>query len=254
MIATIDHNGKTIRVDLNKPLDISIPFSPDGPRAWYVDKMKISPVVNQHFTGSVRLGGAVNFRNISFNPHGHGTHTESFGHISPKVESVNDCVKDFFFMAKLITITPEKNDSNDGWIKTGDLIITKEQIAFALGNDQPEALVIRTMPNELSKRNKNYSDTNFAYFAPDALRHLAEKKMQHLLVDLPSVDRESDGGKLLAHHAFWNYPQNPRTECSITEFVFVPDEIPDGNYLLNLQFAPFENDASPSRPVLFGIL
>jgi hypothetical protein len=35
--------------------------------------------------------------------------------------------------------------------------------------------------------------------------------------------------------------------------IYVPDEISDGEYLLNLQIAPFVSDASPSRPVLFKI-
>jgi hypothetical protein len=35
--------------------------------------------------------------------------------------------------------------------------------------------------------------------------------------------------------------------------IFVPDEVKDGTYLLNLQIASFENDASPSKPVLYAI-
>ena len=78
--------------------------------------------------------------------------------------------------------------------------------------------------------------------------------MKHLLIDLPSVDREYDEGKLLAHKAFWNYPDNPRHDCTITEMIYVPNSIEDGSYLLNLQMASFENDASPSKPVLYEIL
>jgi hypothetical protein len=77
--------------------------------------------------------------------------------------------------------------------------------------------------------------------------------VQHLLIDLPSVDRESDGGALAFHHAFWNVPQNPDFNRTITELIFVDSAIEDGNYILELQVAPFENDASPSRPVLYKI-
>jgi hypothetical protein len=76
---------------------------------------------------------------------------------------------------------------------------------------------------------------------------------------LPSVDREEDQGKLLAHKAFWNVKNtqelNPdaRLSCTITELIFVPDAIQDGTYLLNLQIASFENDASPSKPVLYAL-
>ena len=32
--------------------------------------------------------------------------------------------------------------------------------------------------------------------------------------------------------------------------IYVPNEIEDGEYLLNLQIAPFESDCAPSRPLL----
>ena len=44
-----------------------------------------------------------------------------------------------------------------------------------------------------------------------------------------------------------------RLDCTITELIYVPDDIPDGLYLLNLQIASFEIDVSPSKPVLYQI-
>jgi hypothetical protein len=35
--------------------------------------------------------------------------------------------------------------------------------------------------------------------------------------------------------------------------IFVNNEVKDGSYILNLQMASFENDASPSKPVLYQI-
>ena len=40
---------------------------------------------------------------------------------------------------------------------------------------------------------------------------------------------------------------------TITELIYVPEEVTDRQYLLNLQIAPFENDASPSKPILYAI-
>ena len=37
------------------------------------------------------------------------------------------------------------------------------------------------------------------------------------------------------------------------DYIYVRNEIEDGEYILNLQFASFENDASPSKPVLYKI-
>jgi hypothetical protein len=87
----------------------------------------------------------------------------------------------------------------------------------------------------------------------EAIAFLVANDVDHLLVDLPSVDKERDGGELRAHKAFWNLNGDLRKEATITEFVFVPNDVADGTYLLNLQVAPFVNDASPSRPVLFKI-
>ena len=75
-----------------------------------------------------------------------------------------------------------------------------------------------------------------------------------MLIDLPSIDKEKDDGALLAHKAFWNYPKNLRLDATITEFIYVPDAVEDGHYLLNLQTASFVNDATPSRPILYKII
>ena len=95
--------------------------------------------------------------------------------------------------------------------------------------------------------------------AEDAAIFIREMGIQHLLIDLPSVDREEDEGKLLAHKAFWNVKdvynlnEDARLNCTITEMIFVDNTIPDGSYILNLQIASFENDASPSKPILYKI-
>lgn len=247
MLATIQHKGFTYKTDLSRSIDISIPMNADGPRAWYVDPMRIEPVRTEQWTGSVAEGGSVNFRNIFFNPHGHGTHTECLGHITPEIHSVNQQVKNYFFIAALITILPEA-------LENGDYVITRSQIETALHGRRPEAVIIRTITNTAAKLHMNWSNSNPPYLLEGAGTYLAQIGVKHLLIDLPSVDRESDEGKLLCHHAFWQVPENPRMDATITEFIFVPNEIFDGDYLLNLQFAPFENDASPSRPVLFRII
>ncbi len=251
MRATIEHKGETISFDLHAPIDLSIAVSANGPRAWYVDPVRISPVINQHFTGSVKLGGSVNFNDVVFNPHGHGTHTESVGHISRDFISVNAVLKNYFFLAEIISVKPTAPVAEKDWSKKEDRIITQSQLAELVKSKSPEALIIRTLPNSIVKKSQNYSDTNFCYIEAIALSWLAEIGVEHLLVDLPSVDREKDGGLLLAHHAFWRDESPDRMHCTITEFIFVPDEVEDGIYLMNLQVAPFENDASPSRVVVF---
>ena len=74
-----------------------------------------------------------------------------------------------------------------------------------------------------------------------------------MLCDIPSVDREDDGGKLLAHKAFFGVPESPRWDATITELIYVDNSIEDGLYMLDIQIASFQSDASPSRPLLYRL-
>ena len=249
MIAEIQHNSKKYQIDLSKPLDISIPIdiSKESINAWYLEDPKILPVKSGDWVGSVAKGADVNFNNISFNPHAHITHTECVGHITKEVYSVNKNLKRFFFLAEVVTVTPKE-------LENGDFVITKEQLERTLKGRDREAVVIRTLPNSIKKATARYSNTNPPYLLEEAAVFLKESNVEHLLIDLPSVDKEQDEGKLLAHNAFWNTKGRLRMQATITEFTFVPDEIKDGTYFLNLMIAPFENDASPSKPILYKIV
>lgn len=247
MIANIFHKGREYQVDFFKPIDISIPLTNtnDCVSAWYVEPMKLEPVVAGDWVGDVNKGGSVNFRNITFNPHGNGTHTECVGHISKENYSINKTLQRFMFIAELITVLPQQLDN-------GDYVITRKQLMDALkDSENTEALILRTLSNGLNKLHMQYSNTNPPYIQKEAIEYLNELGVEHILIDLPSVDKEVDGGKLEAHHAFWNYPENTQLHKSITELIYVPNEIFDGTYLLNFQIAPFENDASPSKPVIY---
>ena len=255
MIASLTINGVSIRTDFSKPIDISIPVKKgkETVHAFYIPDVQIEPLEVGSFVGSVERGGSCNVNNIVFNPHGNGTHTECAGHISREFISLNENLRSFFFLGRIVSIEPESDH--------GDKVITASQLKNACTSGEAlyeltacEALIIRTLPNGTEKKMRDYSGTNPAYLHHEAAAWLCNNGIRHLLLDLPSVDKEDDGGMLLAHHAFWNYPSNTRLDSTITEFVFVPDEIPDGFYLLNLMVAGFENDASPSKPVLYRLL
>ncbi len=247
MIATIQYNSNKYQIDLSKPIDISIPLkaSKQNVNAWYLEGPKIEHVKVEKWIASVKEGASVNFNNIEFNPHAHGTHTECVGHITEEFLSINKSLKQFFFLAEVITVAPEKLNN--------DFVISKKQLQFALGNRKRDAVVIRTIPNTTEKLSKQYSNTNPPFLLEEAAKYLREKDVKHLLIDLPSVDKEKDDGKLLAHKAFWNTSGKTRFDATITEFIFVPNAVKDGTYFLNLQIAPFENDATPSKPILYRI-
>jgi arylformamidase len=247
-------------IDLSQPLPIALPFSTDSDAAsaWYCPPTDIQPVQLGDWVGSVAKGASVNFRNIRFNPHGNGTHTECVGHISEQVHSVVDALQSYNFLTYLVSIAPQI-------LPNGDAVITAEQLQNVVEKVRQQsifshqkspilALILRTLPNGEGKKKMQYTETNPPYLTDDAMRYLVEVlDIQHFLIDLPSVDREQDGGKLSAHHIFWQYPQATRQHCTITEFVFVPDPIADDIYFLQLQIAPFHNDATPSLPVLYRL-
>ena len=243
----------TLYFDTSKGLDISMPLNPEkGALAWYCEPIKIWPVKGGGFIGKVSEGGSTNFNNIQLNPHGNGTHTENVGHISTEFYSINDSLTEFHFKTNLISVEPKKF-LNDIW-QEEDLIIDEELLRRALENTKNhEALVIRTTPNLSSKQTQNYSHTNPPYITEKAIAYLNNLDVKHLLIDLPSVDRENDHGELKAHKMFWNYPAHPILDKTITELVFVNDSIKDGEYILNIQIISLENDASPSKPILYKI-
>ncbi len=244
----LTYRDQRYRADLSQPIDIAIPLREglETVNCFYAPPMETSPVVAGDFIGSTAQGGVVNFLNVKINPHGNGTHTECVGHIAKEPYTINQSLKNFHFFAKILSIYPQKTVS-------GDRIILQNQLSEALDGDVPEAVIIRTMPNDELKLRTNYSGSNPPYIHHEAIEFLVEQGVQHLLVDLPSVDREEDGGKLLAHRAFWRYPDNVRKNCTISELIYVPNFVKDGVYLLNLQIASFEIDVSPSKPVLYKL-
>ena len=211
----IQIGGIRAEVDLDRYWDLSIPVAREGVSAWNRGRAEIRPYQTGNFTGSIRAGAAVNFNDIAFNPHAHGTHTESLGHITEEGVSLLSDPPPPWMLARLVSV--------------------------------------RTYPNPTHKTQRDWSGSHPPYLHPDTLAKLAKQGILHVLVDLPSVDPEEDGGALRAHKAFWGLPDSPRQTATITEMIYVPDAVPDGLYLLNLQFGAFENDACPSRPLIFPI-
>jgi kynurenine formamidase len=214
-----------------------------GPIAFGMPPSSMAPVRAGGFVGSVNEGGACNCETLTIIPHCHGTHTECIGHVLPRTEIgpfISSIEFPLLIPALLLSITPETFGE--------DQIIGKdafEDIELPKGG----ALIVRTLPNSDAKKVKQWS--NPAYFTPEALEFLNTSGVQHLLVDLPSVDREDDGGALAAHKAWWGLPDNPRLSATITELIFITDDIADGTYWVNISPSPLASDAAPSLIKLF---
>ncbi len=244
MIIKTFFNYEEYSIDLSNAIDLSISINPGkGVNAFYIPQAKFEPIRVGSFVGSVEEGGSANCENLFINAHGNGTHTECVGHISKQRISINSCLKKFHFFADLITVQPTAMDE--------DFIVMADVLGHHKRISETEALILRTLPNSENKLQENYSGKNPCYLHPDLCKRIREMGYKHLLIDLPSVDREEDGGNLFAHKNFWNYPDEPQLDMTITELIYVPDEIEDGNYFLQISIASLETDASPSKPLLY---
>lgn len=267
----LEINGNIYQIDEKKPLSIAIPLDFYGtqPNAYNVERASSKPCEAGEIVGDTRKGGSVNFEQVRFIPHCNGTHTECVGHITHERISVNDCLQDAFSTAILISVNPESaNQTNENYsveLKDDDLLITKKSIEAAISklNSQitnPQSLIVRTLPNDAGKLSRTYLNEIPPFFSTEAMIFLREIGIKHLLCDLPSIDRIFDEGKLSNHRIFWNVAEGSFdlnaesfVQNTITELIYAANEIADGNYLLNLQIAPFQADAAPSRPILFSL-
>jgi arylformamidase len=250
MARHIEIDGKKYAVD--HPIDISIPLMFGGaqPSAFGVDAATSVACEYGSLVGDTRRGGSCNFERVTFIPHCNGTHTECVGHLTDERISVRSCLKEVLITALLVSVEPTPIGT--------DTIITRPALEAVIGERAAAALIIRTLPNSDAKLAARYDTDNIpAYFAPEAMDLIVEYGFRHLLVDLPSIDRLLDDGKLVNHRIFWNVEEgsreindSTRVRSTITEMIYVPDVVGDGEYLLDLQLAPFESDAAPSRPVL----
>lgn len=269
MKITLARNGAVREFDATNPIDISIPLRFNGtqPNAYGVEQATSEPCEYGTLVGDTRRGGSCNFERYTLIPHCNGTHTECIGHITNERISVRACLQDAFLAASVISVQPSASSQTEEqycvMMSQDDMLITRSALSAEMNANPtgPDALIVRTLPNEDGKLIQSYQGTNVPpYFTTEAMEFIVESGFRHLLVDLPSIDRLYDEGRLSNHRIFWNVEQgsfekgrSSRMASTITELIYVPNEVEDGEYLLNLQIAPFEADCSPSRPLLFGI-
>jgi arylformamidase len=236
-----------------RSVDLSITLDPHGPQpnAYSAPPATAEPYSGDQFTLDTRRGGSCNCEVIRFVPHCNGTHTESVGHITTERFPLSRVPLPLFVSASVISVAPEGREIRTEAIERATAGVSREQL---------EALVVRTLPNDPSKRTRCWEDALAPYFTVEAMHTIRAKGVQHLLVDLPSLDPLYDGGRLASHRVFWDVPpgsQELPNEAArartVTEMIFVPDDVPDGPYFLTIQTPPLVSDAVPSRPILFFV-
>lgn len=264
----VEIGGKRWSADFAYAHDVSIALDFNGaqPNFFGVVHGTAAAVRMGSFVGDVRRGGSCNCFTHTLTPHCNGTHTECVGHVTRDPVSIRDIAVEHLLPALLVTVAPESIDtSNCGEpiSQPHDRVITRTSLQIAAAGNARDchALVVRTLPNERDKISRQYSfEPAPPYFSVAAMQWIVEQGIRHLVVDLPSVDRAQDEGRLAAHRIFWGLAAGAqqataalRGQCTITELAYIDDSIADGTYLLNLQVPPFAADAAPSRPILYPL-
>lgn len=273
MQLTFEHRGKQYRFDTREAVSLAIKMDFDGPQPNHfgTDKASRSVLKLGEFTGDTAQGGSCNVDTLSMIPHCNGTHTETVSHIVNQDIWIGHAAMDPFCMAMLVTVRPESSatttDSYRPKLEPTDTIISAESLRQAMqvvgdvDKIKPSALIVRTLPNQVDKCSRAYvQDDQPPFFSVEAMAEINRINVRHLLVDFPSVDRMYDEGLLTNHHLYWNVPEKTHElsgeswqDKTITEMVYVDDDVRDGIVALNLQLPAFCSDAAPSRPVIFPL-
>lgn len=270
-VGLIDFGHGAVRIDLSRPISLAIAldFSDQQPRHFGAPQATSRPFAVPGFSGSVEHGASCNCQTLTLIPHCNGTHTECVGHLTREPLDAHRVAPLGFIPAVLVTIEPVEastsGESTDPTPHPDDQLITRHALekswrSATAAAFKPRALIIRTLPNPLSKQHQNYSDSTPPYLSREAAKLLIERGIEHLVVDLPSIDRSHDEGRLTAHRIFFGLPpgsttlaQATRPRATVTELAYIPDAAPDGPYLLELQVPALGGDAVPSRPLLYRL-
>lgn len=268
-IATVKLRDRQVQVDLAAPFDLAIPLHFNGkqPVFFGAPAARREPLTSGDWIGDTHHGGSCNAETLTLTPHCNGTHTECVGHLVNQPIAVTDAVPATLAPAWLATIEGEPAETcadelpND--LPAGQTVISRARLGEALV-EVPDvflhAVIVRTLPNTIDRQHRNYGDGKpIMFMTTAATQWLVDHDCEHLLLDVPSLDYGADPD-LAAHRVFFGLPSGSRDvsdaqrpQCTITEMIFVDNDIEDGACLLDLQVPAFQADAAPSRPLIYRI-
>jgi len=244
-------------VDLSQPLDLGRPVgfanAPEpAPQPFGAPAPSSTPLRVGDFLGDVARGGSCNCQTLSLTPHTSGTHTEGVGHLTREPLDAWRLLPVGLVPCALVQLWP--TDLGQG----GRQAIT----ATALEAAWPRELAFTPVAAVIGSHRDVAPPDRLAppFLTPDALRWLVLRGIEHVVVDLPSLDPRDDGGALEAHRVFFGLPARSsvlrearRPRATVTELAHISSGLRAGSYLLSLQAAAIDGDAVPSRPLLYAL-
>jgi kynurenine formamidase len=273
MIAELNFGGQKVRAALDRgvSLAIAVEFGGLGPRHFGAPGPVSAPYVAGPFVGAVASGGSVNCSTMTLIPHCQMTHTESVAHLTREAGDAWRVVPRGLLPAVVVSVIPEpaseSSESTDPQPWATDTLITRRRLRAAwpmtrpaTNHVDPVAAIVRTLPNDAGKRSRDYTDLVPPFLTREAVEWLVEKRIEHLVLDVPSVDRTHDDGHLVGHRIFFGLPPGSRargdaarSRATVTELAFIPDEVLDGPCVLSLAVPAIGGDAVPCQPIVYPL-
>lgn len=236
-------------------LALWLDFSAAQPRHFGAPPAHSEPFRAGSFEGEVARGASCNCRSVTLIPHCNGTHTESASHLTVEQRPLQELLPYAPMPALLLTVPPaDAGGSGEDSLpapRTGDRLITRAALLAAWSRHaatRPRALLLRT--------GTDWRDTAPPFLSRQFAAELVIRGVEHLLLDLPSVDRLQDEGQLTAHRIFFGLPAGStrladaaRPAATITELAAFPAGLADGPCAVQIQIPAWSGDAVPSRPL-----
>ncbi|MDH5404684.1 MAG: cyclase family protein [Candidatus Heimdallarchaeota archaeon] len=218
--------------------------TPKSSGAFYLPPFQISTFeVKNIFVGDILRGGSCNVTIHNYSPH-NLTHLETSLHIVDNGIPVSAIPnKHLNGILYLIDLT-KTYDQDDECIKWDDI---SEQIT----NLHPSVtfIALKTYSSTLDQFH-DFSGEDPLFldpFAAKMIHDLKNNKINGLILDLPSIDKETDGGKLLAHRNFLGLPREG-IKSTVEEFRFIVElayfeNLQQGYYYLNITPPKIDDNA-----------
>lgn len=242
------------------PLALTLDFAAEHPRHFGAPPATSEAFRVGSFEGEVARGASCNCRRVVLIPHCNGTHTESASHLTIEQRNLQELLPAAPMSALLLTVhaTQARATGEDSLPQpqAGDRLIARAALLAAWAAHEParpRVLLLRT--------GTDWRDAAPPFLSRQLAEELVARGIEHLVTDLPSVDRLADEGRLTAHRVFFGLPagstllaEAARGDSTITELASFPAVLRDGPCAVQIQIPAWSGDAVPSRPLYLPLV
>ena len=246
-----------------------------GSGAFHLPKLSTSPFeVSGVFIGDVEQGGSCNVDILHLSPH-KLTHLQTETHIISEGTNISDLglIEGFALVVDLsgwMGLEKDETLDSNGRKSTNSISVAQLQYAVdeAIGQVlSPEQrfnlLAIKTRLS-LDREDTDYTGRDPLHLEPEVAQFIHDyheivgnpgRQIQTLILDLPSIDREDDGGLLLAHRNYFGIKdgKSQGEKRSLVEFAYLRG-LETGLYYCQIHPYPIQTNAIIVNPVFYPLI